>query len=207
VLFNNFKGLYIEANAISPQRTKHIGQALVDGGIDFVDGGIIGGPAWQAGQTCLYLSGPSAEVAAAYFSAGPLETAVIGEEIGKASALKMCYAAYTKGRTALLCSIQALAEKLGVRAELEREWSDFQPDLAVEAAERTRRVTAKAWRFAAEMEEISATFVAAGLPGGFHQSASEIYSRIAHYKDAPDLPTLEEVLSALLESMDSDPSN
>ena len=198
VLAQSFQGLYIEANAIAPQRAERIGRALVDAGVDFVDGGIIGGPAWQPGQTRLYLSGPKADTAARFFSAGPLDTAVIDEKIGKASALKMCYAAYTKGRTALLCAIQAAAEKLGVREELENEWASFQPNLAVEATDRTRRVTAKAWRFAGEMEEISSTFREAGLPAGFHAAAGDIYHRMAHYKDAPELPSLDEVLAALL---------
>src|SRR5580765_4690600 len=94
-----------------------------DGGASFVDGGIIGGPAWTPNSTWLYLSGSDAARAASYFSAGPLETRVIGEGVGKASSLKMCFAAYTKGTTALLCAVLATAEALDVRAELEQQWS------------------------------------------------------------------------------------
>ena len=60
-----------------------------------------------------------------------------------------------------------------------------------------RRVTRKAWRFAGEMEEIAATFRAAGLPGEFHDAAARVYERLAAYKDAEGLPALEEVLAAL----------
>jgi 3-hydroxyisobutyrate dehydrogenase-like beta-hydroxyacid dehydrogenase len=194
-----FKGLYLDANAISPQRAMQIGHALAGAGVGFVDGGIIGGPAWEPGRTWLYLSGPRAEEAAGCFSAGPLATRVLGEEIGKASALKMCYAAYTKGTTALLCAILATAERLDVREALAQQWTNEGGALAEQATQRVRGVTAKAWRFAGEMEEISATFRDAGLPGEFHAAAADIYRRLAHFKGSSATPALEEVLAALLE--------
>ena len=199
VLAQGYSGLYIDANAISPERAKRIGQAMEAGGAAFVDGGIIGGPAWQPNRTWLYLSGESADEVLPLFSAGPLETQVIGDEIGQASALKMCYAAYTKGSTALLGAILATAEALGVRADLERQWSRGGSDFAKQTENRVRRVTAKAWRFAGEMEEITATFEQAGLPGGFHAAAAEIYQRMAGFKEAPATPELDEVLTALLD--------
>ena len=199
VLAHGFSGLYLDANAISPERAMRIGQRVEAGGAAFVDGGIIGGPAWQPNRTWLYLSGEGAQNAVPLFSAGPLEIAVIGDEIGKASALKMCYAAYTKGSSALLCAILATAESLGVRADLEGQWSRGGSDFAEQTTKRVRRVTAKAWRFAGEMDEIAATFEQAGLPGGFHASAAEIYQRMAGFKDSKSTPDLEDVLTALLD--------
>lgn len=198
VLAYGFKGLYLDANAISLQRVLRIGEKMMAGGITFVDGGIIGGPAWTPGTTWLYLSGNSANQAAACFSAGPLGTEVIGVEIGLASSLKMCFAAYTKGSTALLCTLLAASEELGVRANLEKQWSRAGSDFADKTHQRVRRVTAKAWRFAGEMEEIAATLEFAGLPGGFHTAAAEIYRRIAHFKGLEGTPPLEEVLGSLL---------
>ncbi|MEW5940998.1 MAG: DUF1932 domain-containing protein [Chloroflexota bacterium] len=193
----DFKGLYLDANAISPQRSRAIGEMLRAAGVDFVDGGIVGGPAWERGETWLYLSGPRAEEVAACFANGPLETKIIGKEIGKASALKMCYAAYTKGTSALLSAILAAAEQYHVRSELNQHWDMDDPEFAAQVERRVRRVTAKAWRFASEMEEIAATFAATGLPSGFHESAAEIFRRIAHFKDSPTLPELNEVLTSL----------
>jgi len=198
VLSHNFNGLYLDANAISPQRAVRIGHEMEKAGVSFVDGGIIGGPAWEPGRTWLYLSGEKAQTAASYFSAGPLETEIIGEAVGKASALKMCYAAYTKGTRALLCAILATAETLGVREELKHPWSGMGPEFTEKAVEGARRVTARAWRFAGEMEEIAETFEGAGVPGGFHRAASVIYRRMAQFKEAPSTPELEEVLSALV---------
>jgi 3-hydroxyisobutyrate dehydrogenase-like beta-hydroxyacid dehydrogenase len=203
VLHHGFAGLYLDANAISPQRAERIGQRMAAAGVSFVDGGIVGGPAWEPGNTWLYLTGPDADQAAACFSAGPLETTVIGQEPGIASALKMCYAAWTKGSTALLCAIVATAETLGVWEALETQWERDWPGFAEETTGRVQRVTAKAWRFAGEMEEIAATLEDAGLPGGFHAAAAELYRRIAPFKDAASTPPLEEVLDALVQPDDA----
>jgi 3-hydroxyisobutyrate dehydrogenase-like beta-hydroxyacid dehydrogenase len=198
VIGYGFKGVYLDANAIAPQRATRIGQIMSDAGVEFVDGGIIGGPAWNPGRTWLYLAGKEALRVASYFSAGPLETAVIGDSAGKASALKMCYAAYTKGTTALLSAILAVAEALGVREELANQWSRGGSDFTEQTNRRVRGVTAKAWRFAGEMEEIAATFEGVGIPGDFHTAAVEVYRRIAGFKDAKEVPSLADVLTALL---------
>ena len=134
------------------------------------------------------------------FSADPLEVSVIGEEIGKASALKMCYAAYTKGTTALLASILALVEASSVRGELESQWERDEPGFSAQAERRARRVTARAWRFAGEMDEITETFESQGLPGGFHRSEGEVYRRLDGFKGMDSLPEIEKVLRTLLQN-------
>ena len=198
VISHGFKGLYLDANAISPQKADRIGKLLAQAGISFVDGGIIGGPAWTPGETWLYLSGKKAKQVADCFFAGPLETSILGDEIGKASAIKMCYAAFSKGTTALLTAILALAESSGVRSELFAQWERDEHGFSEQAGRRARRVTAKAWRFAGEMDEIASTFESAGLPGGFHAAAGEIYRRLADFKGAEEFPKLEDVLATVL---------
>lgn len=198
VLDSGFKGMYLDCNAIAPQRAVRIGNTMTDGGINFVDGGIVGGPAWNPGTTWLYLSGVDAEIAADLFRAGPLETEVIGIDTGKASALKMCYAAYTKGTTALISAILAASEGFGVRENLEKQWARDGEGFVEQAHQRARRVTKKAWRFEGEMYEIASTFENAGLPGGFHNAAADVYRRLAVYKAIEDFPDLGDVLSSLL---------
>ena len=197
VIERGFKGYYLDANAISPQRALKIGNMMASNGIHFIDGGIIGGPAWNPKETWLYLSGKDVKVIADCFTSGPLETKIIGDEIGKASALKMCYAAYSKGTTALLAAILATAESLGVRDVIYGQWNMDDPSFSEQANRRTTRVTAKAWRFEGEMHEIAATFQEAGLPNGFHEAAAEIYHRLAGFKDATETPSLDDVLNTL----------
>jgi 3-hydroxyisobutyrate dehydrogenase-like beta-hydroxyacid dehydrogenase len=197
VLASGFRGIYCDANAVAPDTVRRIAGLMGAAGVAFVDGGIIGGPAWEPGATWLYLSGGRAADIAELFSAGPFETAVIGAEPGKASALKMCYAAYTKGSTALITTILSAADKLDVWDELKTQWQCDFPELASSAEMRARRVTAKAWRFAGEMDEIAATFRSTGAPGEFHTAAAIVYRQLARFKDAPDLPALEDVLQAV----------
>ena len=51
VAAQGFLGLYIDANTISPQRAQIIALTMQEAGISFVDGSIIGGPAWKPNTT------------------------------------------------------------------------------------------------------------------------------------------------------------
>jgi 3-hydroxyisobutyrate dehydrogenase-like beta-hydroxyacid dehydrogenase len=191
-----FAGLYVDCNAVSPDRSRAMQQIVEAAGADYVDGGIIGGPAWrrEAG-THLYLSGARAHEVAVCFEGSPLLTPVVSDRIGAASALKMGYAAYTKGTTALLTAILGMVEKEGVRADLARQWGE---EFTTKTIQRVCSNTAKAWRFEGEMYEIAATFEGAGLPGGFHQAAAEVYKRLACFKEQEEPPAIEAVLKTLL---------
>jgi 3-hydroxyisobutyrate dehydrogenase-like beta-hydroxyacid dehydrogenase len=199
VIGHGFNGYYLDANAIAPQRATSMNEGMEANGIHFIDGGIIGGPAGKPKETWLYLSGKYANVIADCFTKGPLETKIIGDEIGKASALKMCYAAYSKGTTALLAAILATAESLGVRKELYAQWDMDDSNFSEQTNRRVARATTKAWRFEGEMYEIASTFQAAGLPNGFHEAAAEIFHRLADFKDMPETPQLNDILKALLQ--------
>ncbi len=192
-----FQGTYVDANAISPERAVRIEKMMREQNIHFIDGGIIGGPAWKLGETVLHLSGKNADVIANCFKNGPLETRIIGDEVGKASALKMCYAAYSKGTTALLSAILATAESLGIREELYQQWDLDDPAFSGRAERRVVGAALKAWRFEGEMKEIAATFRAAGLPGRFHEAAAEVYHRIAALKKGSTQHTIDEIIDII----------
>lgn len=189
-----FSGLYVDANAVAPATARGMATLFGD---RFVDGGIIGPPAIRPGSTRLYLSGAGAAAVACWFGAGPLQAVALAGPPGAASALKMCYAAYTKGTSALLLAVRALAEAEDVTAALLEEWALSQPGLAARAEATARGTAGKAWRFVDEMHEIAGSFEAAHLPGDFHRGAAEIYSRMAALKDA-DEATMAAVLAHLL---------
>lgn len=167
-----FSGLYLDANAISPATARRVAAIVEGGGARFVDGGVIGPPPSRPGTTRLYLSGAAAPAAAEVF-AGALETPIVEN----ASALKMAYAAWTKGSFALLLAIRALARAEGVEAPLDAEWDRSQPGLRQRSADAAGAAAEKGWRWIGEMEEIGATMAGAGLPPGFHEAAAEIYRR------------------------------
>lgn len=182
VLAAGFRGVYVDANAIAPATAEAIAAKLEAGGCRFVDGGIIGPPAHRPGSTRLYLSGVGASDVAECFAGTDLEARVVRGAAGAASALKMAYAAWTKGSAALLLAARSLAHQAGVEEGLLEEWGLSQPHLERLSEGTARSVSPKAWRFAGEMEEIAATFASAGLPSGFHQAAAEIYRRLAGFR-------------------------
>jgi 3-hydroxyisobutyrate dehydrogenase-like beta-hydroxyacid dehydrogenase len=192
-----FPGLFVDANAVSPSTAREIGAAVEGGGATFVDGGLIGPPPRNAGTTRLYLSGREAKRAAALFEGSRLEAIAVSDSPGAASALKMAYAAYTKGVSALLMGVRALAVSEGVDEALLAEWHRSQPDLPKRSEAAARDNARKAWRFVGEMEEITATFEAAGLPGDFHEAAAEIYRRLTVYKDATTPPSMSDLVGPL----------
>jgi 3-hydroxyisobutyrate dehydrogenase-like beta-hydroxyacid dehydrogenase len=170
-----FDGVFVDANAVSPATAREIG-AAIDG--RFVDAGIIGPPPREAGTTRLYLAGPDAEHVAVLFERTSLDARVISDEPGAASALKMAYAAWTKGTAAMLLAIRALARAENVEESLLEEWRLSLPELIERSGSAARSADRKGWRWVAEMEEIASTFAASGLPDGFHRAAAEIFRRV-----------------------------
>jgi len=191
-----YSGLFVDANAVSPDTAREIGRVIERGGARFVDGGIIGPANRKPGAARIYLSGAESSRVAALFSAGPIDAIVVEGAVGAASALKMAYAGWNKGMQALLMSIRALAIAEGVDRSLLAEWKISQPDVVARSERAVHDNSRKAWRFVGEMEEIARTFAQVGLPTGFHDAAGEVYRRLSAYKDTPP-PSVEEAAGAL----------
>lgn len=125
---------FVDLNAISPSTSEKNSKAF-DGvaGLEYVDGGIIDGPA-KVGSSLysplLVLSGPGAQRVREVLS--PLflsRTKVVGAKIGQASALKLSYASLTKGVTALAYNSALLSSSWDVADALEEELGTSQPAL------------------------------------------------------------------------------
>lgn len=198
VAARHFRGIYVDANAVSRATAETIGETVTKGGASFVDGGIIGSPVKRAGTTRLYLSGPRAAGVASLFAASMLDARAIGDAPGAASALKIAYAAWTKCTDALVLAIRALAAREGVDQALLQEWAISQPDLERRSIQAAGVAVPKAWRYVGEMKEIAATLAAAGLPSGFHTAAADLYERLTPFKDMTNpAPTVAAVVDAL----------
>jgi len=168
--------LVIDANAVSPMTADRIGELI---GERWADGGIVGPPPRREGTTRLYLSGPRAVEASLLFEGTVLEPVVLEGSPVAASAVKMAYAAWTKGSAALLLAALDTARATGVEDALRSEWRRSQPDLDARSQSAAASAAAKGWRWVGEMHEIAATFAAAGLPAGFHEAAAEMFDRAA----------------------------
>jgi 3-hydroxyisobutyrate dehydrogenase-like beta-hydroxyacid dehydrogenase len=192
-------GIFVDANAISPASARAVGARVEAAGAAYVDGGIVGPPPTAPGQTRLYLAGADAPVVAACFEGTPVEAVVLAGTVGAASGLKMAYAGWTKGTSALLLACRAAARAEGVEDALLEEWALSLPELVERSQIASRSAASKGWRWAGEMDEIAATLAAAGLPGGFHEGAAEIFRRVPRIPGAaPDEETVEVILTALL---------
>ncbi len=193
-----FGGVFVDANAVAAATSRAVGEVIVRGGGTYVDGGIVGSPPTARGTTRLYLSGDGAPAVAELFAGTIVDARVLSARIGDASAMKMTYAAWTKGTAALLLDVRALAREAGLEAALLADWDESIPHLREMSLQAARSAATKGWRWDAEMEEIAAEFAAAGLPDGFHRAAAELFRRSPRIDGAPaDDATLDAVLREL----------
>jgi 3-hydroxyisobutyrate dehydrogenase-like beta-hydroxyacid dehydrogenase len=193
-----FEGIYVDVNAVSPATAREIAKLFER----FVDGGVVGPPVRKQGDTRLYLSGDAAARVAQLWAGSALETRVIDGGAGAASAVKVCFAAWTKGSAALLLAIRALAVAETVEDALLAEWATSMPDLAGRSERAAATNAPKAWRFSGELDEIADSFTAHGLPDGFGRAASDVYERLSRFKNDSDV-TLHEVIDTLMHPGDS----
>jgi 3-hydroxyisobutyrate dehydrogenase-like beta-hydroxyacid dehydrogenase len=148
------KPVYIDCNAVSPQTAIRIGEVVGPTGADFVDAGIIGGPPRPGYSPTIYASGPTAGQTAVLRDWG-IDWRVIDGPIGAASALKMSYAGITKGTTAIASAMLLGAARFGCAEALIAELTESQPEMLARFREGIPRMYDKAYRWVAEMEEIS----------------------------------------------------
>lgn len=179
--------LFVDCNTIAPEAARRAAEVIGAVGGGFLDGSIIrpGGGGQEALR--IYVAGPGAQVLGT-LAGGDLEVRILSDRIGDASALRMCYSAFTEGLTALAGQLLVAAERLGVvealAAELERtrgaafDWLvGGMPDLRSDAQ-----------RWSREMEEVAQAFAGVGLPPKAFQGVAEICRWVSDTplgKDAP----------------------
>jgi 3-hydroxyisobutyrate dehydrogenase-like beta-hydroxyacid dehydrogenase len=194
-----YTGYYVDANAISVATAEQVAAIVTAVGAAYVDGGIIGPPPEVAGHTRLYLSGPHAAQIRPLFNRSRLDARIVEGPLYAASSVKMAYAAWTKGSSALLLAARALARATGVERTLLAEWQLSQPHLIGQSERAAGAAAARGWRWVGEMEEIAASMNAAGLPDGFHEAAAELYDRAAR----ADVPTGRRTSTTAKETLDT----
>ena len=166
---------YAEMNAIAPNTTKRIGEKISSVGAIFIDGGIIGwAPFKSKSDTRLYVSGTSAGLMEELNGNGK-RIINLGDEIGRASAVKMIYASVTKGTDTLLTAAYTASEALDIREVLEAEWAASQPEVLARMGRRVPALPADAGRWIGEMEQIAETYASVGLTPNYHTGAAEMY--------------------------------
>ncbi|MEU7553131.1 DUF1932 domain-containing protein [Streptomyces sp. NPDC044571] len=184
---HRFAGVYVEANAINPVRTQRIA-ALLAPAATVVDGGVVGSPPVGGRTPTLYLSGPADATARieALFAGTAIQAAVLGTEVGKASALKLSYAAFQKTSRVLVALAVGMAREHGVDQEL-IEVASKRTDSYLSEPQYVAKTAARAWRWGPELEEAADALAAAGLPPEMLRAAASTLARWNDVKDDSEL--------------------
>ncbi|MCB0115192.1 MAG: NAD(P)-dependent oxidoreductase [Caldilineaceae bacterium] len=194
--------LYVDFNAISPATARSVGKVIEEAGGRFVDGSIIGPPPRTVGATRFYVSGRDAGELEVLNDYG-LHVIPIGQRVGDASALKMCYAALTKGLTALSTELMVAAQALGVAEALDAEFRQSQSAMLARMERGLPTMPPKSRRWVGEMEEIADTFASVGLTPNILRGAADIYRFVGdtpladRNPEDPGQPTLAEMITQL----------
>lgn len=178
--------VYVDCNAIAPSTADQIGHIITRAGGRFIDGGIIGGPPGPKEVTRLYVSGPDDDQLQELDGHG-IMVRQLGGEVGRASGIKMCYASLTKGTAALNTAALLTAQSLGLSDELYRELEESQT-ARLQSMQSIRGLSAKAFRWVGEMEEIAKTYAEAGVTSHFHDGAAEVFRAIAESEIGHERP-------------------
>jgi 3-hydroxyisobutyrate dehydrogenase-like beta-hydroxyacid dehydrogenase len=169
--------LFAECNAIAPQLTQKLEPLINDTGARFVDASIIGGPPRGGSSPRFYASGPNAIELEQLREFG-LDVRTIGPDTGQASGIKMCYAAMTKGSTALYSELLMAAEMMGLADHLKAEFQSSQGPVYQRMEQGIPSMPARSRRWVSEMEQIGATFEHLGMTHHLFQGVADMYRLI-----------------------------
>ncbi len=194
--------LYVDCNAVAPKTVQAVADTILAAGGSVADVGIIGPPPRKPG-TKFYVSGPGAGAFSELRQYG-LDVRILGDEIGQASALKMCYGALTKGLQALATELMVAAELAGVADALRAEQKDSMAEVFGWLESNMPIMPPKAYRWVGEMEEISSFFADLGMTPDILQGAADMYRFVKDTpigKESPETrdphQTMESVIAAL----------
>jgi len=170
---------FADLNAVSPQTARDSDRLIREAGGMFIDGGIIGPPPrGEKDRPRIYVSGPDAYLFG-QINHSNLQVRVMSERVGDASGIKMCYAAMTKGTTALAVELLVAARKLGVEQALEKELRESRSDVFDWQVKNIAVMPPKAYRWVPEMQEIAKTFGELGMTRRIFDGATDIYEMVA----------------------------
>jgi len=196
-----FTGIYIEANAINPQRLERIARILGSRSATVVDAAVMTSPSANGGRDIrIYLAndeqrqGTAATTVRDLFDHPPVTGIVLNGPFGVASALKLAHAQYQKAARVLAAVSYALAERFGVTEQLHHE-AHLNQESPLAHPEFLPIVASRAWRWAPELTEVTEFLRSQGLPHEQARQASAVLNRWSSHKD--HRPTLQDLLNDL----------
>ncbi|KAH8674254.1 6-phosphogluconate dehydrogenase, partial [Xylariales sp. PMI_506] len=162
---------YIDLNALSPTLARQIGSIVSSSGLHFIDGAVIGFPPRELNEAVWFrpsipLSGPPlGDVLPSPWLeqlSSILKFRHVGDTIGAASGLKMCFGAIYKGHAAVTTQAYTTATSLGVLHALQDHLAEYFPTTQIINESAILGSQRKSYRWIKEMEEIAETFAQDG---------------------------------------------
>jgi len=207
----NANVLFAECNAISPQLSRQMEPIITEAGGRYIDASIVGGPPLNGSSPRFYASGDNTAEFEGLANFG-LDVRTAGTEVGQASGIKMCYAAMTKGSSALYSELLMAAEMMGLSDFVKAEFQSSQPAVLQRMERGLPGVPAKARRWVSEMEEIKDTFEHLGLTPHLFQGVADMYRMIGSTSMGDETPqtrdgdrSLEETIRLMAEWVQAHP--
>lgn len=156
---------WFDGNSCAPDTKKLAAEVIVSAGGRYVDMAIMAPVHPKLHRTPVLLAGPDAEAAHVFLSELDMNSKVVGEQIGQASAIKMLRSVMIKGLEALTAECVLGARRAGVEDKVLASLQASDPgfDWIARSAYNLERMMVHGKRRAAEMREVAATVEALGL--------------------------------------------
>jgi 3-hydroxyisobutyrate dehydrogenase-like beta-hydroxyacid dehydrogenase len=110
--------IYLDLNSASPATKKRSAAMLKAGGAHYVDAGVMAAVLPHGMRVPMLLGGPKAEALAETLCGWGLDATAVSDEVGVASAIKMCRSVVDKGLEALVLESYAAARHYGVEEHM-----------------------------------------------------------------------------------------
>jgi 3-hydroxyisobutyrate dehydrogenase-like beta-hydroxyacid dehydrogenase len=170
--------VYVDANAISPAQAVAIADLMAEAGFVFADAALHGLASRIREDGVLYLSGAGAGRAATLFE-GLLPIRNLGDEPGRASALKMLTGGLNKGLAALFIELALAAERAGLLGELLAAYRDKYPGIMQVVERILPSYVRHGERRAQELDEIASALAGWGVEPDVLAGAARRIHRVA----------------------------
>jgi 3-hydroxyisobutyrate dehydrogenase-like beta-hydroxyacid dehydrogenase len=197
-----FTGLYVDANAVNPERMRVIDGLVTAAGATVVDGCLIGPVPTEQDTTRLYLAGHAGLTGeiSALFTGSLVQVVVLDGPVGAASALKIAHSSFAKTSRVLAALAHALAAEYGVAQALTEE-ARRRSRPALAEPDFFATVAARAWRWAPELAQAAESYRTVGLPDTMLRGAEELLRAWSEHKNI-DHASVDMLLSELRSGQD-----
>jgi 3-hydroxyisobutyrate dehydrogenase-like beta-hydroxyacid dehydrogenase len=192
---------FLDLNSVSPGVKRQAARLIGERGARYVEAAVMAPVPPKRLATAMLLGGPHA---AAFLPLaqrlGFAGAQVFSNEIGRASAAKMCRSVLVKGMEALLAESLLAARSHGVDEAVLASMRDVLPatDWRAVARYMISRSLRHGVRRAEEMREVARTLAEAGVEPSMSRACVERQSWAAQHRDAAAASTLESMLDAIL---------